>query len=62
MMDESVAKYYWDLDGGFSSMAWLLPGWLPLPSFRSVHKSSRRHLNPSPSSKFTREFTFKLHL
>ena len=29
-----VAQLYTDLDGGFSHAAWLLPGWLPLPSFR----------------------------
>lgn len=33
-MSEKVASWYWDLDGGFSHEAWLLPGWLPLPSFR----------------------------
>uniref|UniRef100_A0A2I2YCS7 Cytochrome P450 family 51 subfamily A member 1 n=1 Tax=Gorilla gorilla gorilla TaxID=9595 RepID=A0A2I2YCS7_GORGO len=31
---EKVAQLYADLDGGFSHAAWLLPGWLPLPSFR----------------------------
>ncbi|KAJ8415727.1 hypothetical protein AAFF_G00402840 [Aldrovandia affinis] len=34
MLDEKVAQLYADLDGGFSHAAWLLPGWLPLPSFR----------------------------
>lgn len=34
MLDERVAQLYADLDGGFSHAAWLLPGWLPLPSFR----------------------------
>jgi sterol 14-demethylase len=29
-----VAQLYTDLDGGFSHAAWLLPGWLPLPSFK----------------------------
>ena len=33
-LDEHVAQLYADLDGGFSHLAWLLPGWLPLPSFR----------------------------
>ena len=33
-MNEHVAQLYMDLDGGFSHLAWLLPGWLPLPSFR----------------------------
>ncbi|XP_064402293.1 lanosterol 14-alpha demethylase-like isoform X2 [Halichondria panicea] len=33
-LDEHVAQLYSDLDGGFSHLAWLLPGWLPLPSFR----------------------------
>lgn len=36
MLDERVARLYADLDGGFSHAAWLLPSWLPLPSFRSV--------------------------
>ena len=34
IMNEEVASLYWDLDGGFSHEAWLLPSWLPLPSFR----------------------------
>jgi len=38
VMSERVAQLYWDLDGGFSHEAWLLPEWLqpwmPLPSFR----------------------------
>ncbi|XP_053215301.1 lanosterol 14-alpha demethylase [Podarcis raffonei] len=34
ILDEKVAQLYADLDGGFSHAAWLLPGWLPLPSFR----------------------------
>eukprot|EP00731_Ephydatia_muelleri_P008297 Em0004g635a len=33
-LDERVAGLYADLDGGLSHLAWLLPGWLPLPSFR----------------------------
>ena len=35
-LDESLARLYMDLDGGFTHEAWLLPGWLPLPSFRFV--------------------------
>lgn len=34
ILDEKVAQLYFDLDGGFSAMAWLLPPWVPLPSFR----------------------------
>lgn len=34
MLNERIAQLYTDLDGGFSHAAWLLPGWLPLPSFR----------------------------
>ena len=33
--DEQVAKLYHDLDNGFTPIAWLLPSWLPLPSFRT---------------------------
>ena len=36
ILDEKVAQLYWDLDGGFTTMAWLLPTWVPLPSFRWV--------------------------
>ena len=36
-LDEHVAQLYSDLDGGFSHLAWLLPGWLPLPSFRYTY-------------------------
>eukprot|EP00045_Choanoeca_perplexa_P008241 m.75954 g.75954 ORF g.75954 m.75954 type:complete len:538 (+) comp14413_c0_seq1:91-1704(+) len=39
--DESVAKLYHALDGGFTPQAWFLPPWLPLPSFRrrdAAHK------------------------
>ncbi|KAK7109246.1 lanosterol 14-alpha demethylase-like [Littorina saxatilis] len=39
-LDESMARLYMDLDGGFTHEAWLLPGWLPLPSFR---KRDRAH-------------------
>ncbi|XP_048246151.1 lanosterol 14-alpha demethylase-like [Haliotis rufescens] len=41
ILDEKVAQLYWDLDGGFSHLAWLLPGWLPFPSFR---KRDRAHM------------------
>jgi len=34
ILDEKVAQLYMDLDGGFTAKAWLLPSWLPLPSFR----------------------------
>ena len=38
LMDGNMARLYWDLDGGFTPEAWLLPSWLPLPSFRyGVH-------------------------
>ncbi|KAF7664102.1 hypothetical protein LDENG_00188990 [Lucifuga dentata] len=39
MLNERVAQLYADLDGGFSHAAWLLPGWLPLPSFRKRDKA-----------------------
>ncbi|XP_041366954.1 lanosterol 14-alpha demethylase-like [Gigantopelta aegis] len=41
VLTEKVAQLYTDLDGGFTHLAWLLPGWLPLPSFR---KRDRAHL------------------
>ncbi|XP_072010404.1 lanosterol 14-alpha demethylase [Engystomops pustulosus] len=41
MLNERVAQLYADLDGGFTHAAWLLPGWLPLPSFR---RRDRAHL------------------
>ncbi|KJE95106.1 cytochrome P450 [Capsaspora owczarzaki ATCC 30864] len=41
MLDDSVAGLYHDLDGGFTQEAWMLPSWLPLPSFR---KRDRAHL------------------
>jgi len=34
ILDEKVAQLYFDLDGGFTAMAWLLPSWVPLPSFQ----------------------------
>ncbi|KAK7499446.1 hypothetical protein BaRGS_00009421 [Batillaria attramentaria] len=39
MLDERMAQLYMDLDGGFTAQAWLLPGWLPLPSFRKRDKA-----------------------
>ncbi|XP_065186720.1 lanosterol 14-alpha demethylase-like isoform X2 [Sycon ciliatum] len=41
ILDEHVAQLYNDLDGGFSHEAWLLPGWLPLPSFRTRDKAHK---------------------
>ncbi|XP_043823213.1 lanosterol 14-alpha demethylase [Dromiciops gliroides] len=40
-LNEKVAQLYADLDGGFSHAAWLLPGWLPLPSFRRRDQAHR---------------------
>ncbi|XP_061787403.1 lanosterol 14-alpha demethylase [Nerophis lumbriciformis] len=45
MLDEHVAQLYADLDGGFSHAAWLLPGWLPLPSFRRRDKAHQEIKN-----------------
>uniref|UniRef100_A0A6Q2YBW8 Lanosterol 14-alpha demethylase n=1 Tax=Esox lucius TaxID=8010 RepID=A0A6Q2YBW8_ESOLU len=45
MLDEKVAQLYADLDGGFSHAAWLLPGWLPLPSFRRRDRAHREIKN-----------------
>jgi len=36
ILDEKVAQLFWDLDGGFTALAWLLPTWVPLPSFQWV--------------------------
>ncbi|XP_064647600.1 lanosterol 14-alpha demethylase-like [Lineus longissimus] len=41
ILDEKVAQLYADLDGGFTPLAWLLPGWLPLPSFRKRDAANR---------------------
>ncbi|XP_019646002.1 PREDICTED: lanosterol 14-alpha demethylase-like [Branchiostoma belcheri] len=41
MLHEGIAQLYADLDGGFTQMAWLLPGWLPLPSFRKRDRANR---------------------
>ena len=43
-LDEHVAQLYFDLDGGFSHLAWLLPSWLPLPSFRYSHVCVAEHV------------------
>lgn len=40
ILTESVAQLYTDLDGGFTHAAWILPQWLPLPSFRYTSASS----------------------
>uniref|UniRef100_A0AAY5ENZ1 Lanosterol 14-alpha demethylase n=1 Tax=Electrophorus electricus TaxID=8005 RepID=A0AAY5ENZ1_ELEEL len=45
MLDEKVAQLYADLDGGFTHAAWLLPGWLPLPSFRRRDRAHRELKN-----------------
>ncbi|XP_030056064.1 lanosterol 14-alpha demethylase [Microcaecilia unicolor] len=44
-LNEKVAELYADLDAGFTHAAWLLPGWLPLPSFRRrdrAHKEIKK--------------------
>ncbi|KAM8884777.1 lanosterol 14-alpha demethylase [Synchiropus picturatus] len=45
MLDEGVAQLYADLDGGFSHAAWLLPPWVPLPSFRKRDKAHKKLKN-----------------
>ncbi|XP_029023796.1 lanosterol 14-alpha demethylase [Betta splendens] len=45
LLNERVAQLYADLDGGFTHMAWLLPGWLPLPSFRKRDRAHREIKN-----------------
>ncbi|OCT75669.1 hypothetical protein XELAEV_18030853mg [Xenopus laevis] len=45
MLNERVAQLYADLDGGFTHAAWLLPGWLPLPSFRRRDRAHREIKN-----------------
>lgn len=44
-LNEKMAQLYADLDGGFSHAAWLLPGWLPLPSFRRRDRAHREIKN-----------------
>ncbi|XP_048366814.1 lanosterol 14-alpha demethylase [Sphaerodactylus townsendi] len=41
ILNEKVAQLYADLDGGFTPAAWLLPQWLPLPSFRRRDRAHR---------------------
>ncbi|XP_054910063.1 lanosterol 14-alpha demethylase [Poeciliopsis prolifica] len=45
MLNEQVAQLYTDLDGGFSHAAWLLPTWVPLPSFRKRDRAHREIKN-----------------
>uniref|UniRef100_A0A7M4F4F4 Lanosterol 14-alpha demethylase n=1 Tax=Crocodylus porosus TaxID=8502 RepID=A0A7M4F4F4_CROPO len=45
LLNEKVAQLYADLDGGFTHAAWLLPGWLPLPSFRRRDRAHREIKN-----------------
>ncbi|XP_002741586.1 lanosterol 14-alpha demethylase-like [Saccoglossus kowalevskii] len=33
ILDENIAQLYTDMDGGFTYLAWLFPGWIPFPSF-----------------------------
>ncbi|XP_017340690.1 lanosterol 14-alpha demethylase isoform X2 [Ictalurus punctatus] len=45
VLTESVAQLYTDLDGGFTHAAWILPPWIPLPSFRQrdrAHKAIKQ--------------------
>lgn len=42
LLDESVADLYHDLDKGFTPEAWLLPSWLPLPSFIVRDKAHKK--------------------
>ena len=41
MLDEHVAQLYSDLDGGLTAEAWLLPSWLPLPSFKKRDRANQ---------------------
>ncbi|XP_072910586.1 lanosterol 14-alpha demethylase [Hemitrygon akajei] len=45
LLNEKVAQLYADLDGGFTHAAWLLPSWLPLPSFRRRDKAHKKIKN-----------------
>uniref|UniRef100_A0A669QPX8 Lanosterol 14-alpha demethylase n=1 Tax=Phasianus colchicus TaxID=9054 RepID=A0A669QPX8_PHACC len=45
LLNEKVAQLYADLDGGFTHAAWLLPAWLPLPSFRRRDRAHREIKN-----------------
>ncbi|KAL8165165.1 UNVERIFIED_CONTAM: hypothetical protein K2H54_032245 [Gekko kuhli] len=42
ILNEKVAQLYADLDGGFTHAAWLLPHWLPLPSFRRRDRAHKK--------------------
>ncbi|XP_054847984.1 lanosterol 14-alpha demethylase [Eublepharis macularius] len=42
ILNEKVAQLYADLDGGFTHAAWLLPHWLPLPSFRRRDRAHQK--------------------
>eukprot|EP00118_Oscarella_pearsei_P016990 m.166919 g.166919 ORF g.166919 m.166919 type:complete len:70 (+) comp38916_c0_seq35:713-922(+) len=42
MMHEGVADLYHELDAGLTPAAWLLPGWLPLLSFRIRDRAHSR--------------------
>ncbi|XP_015264119.1 PREDICTED: lanosterol 14-alpha demethylase [Gekko japonicus] len=42
ILNEKVAQLYADLDGGFTHAAWLLPCWLPLPSFRRRDRAHKK--------------------
>ncbi|XP_077159973.1 lanosterol 14-alpha demethylase [Paroedura picta] len=42
ILNEKVAQLYADLDGGFTHAAWLLPSWLPLPSFRRRDRAHKK--------------------
>ncbi|ESO04014.1 hypothetical protein HELRODRAFT_157030 [Helobdella robusta] len=42
LLSEDVAQLYWDLDAGFSHLAWVLPAWFPLPSFKRRDRAHRK--------------------
>ncbi|KAM4874962.1 lanosterol 14-alpha demethylase-like [Thomomys bottae] len=39
--NDKVVQLYADLYGGFSNAAWILPGWLPVPTFRRRDRAHR---------------------
>ncbi|RDD36322.1 Lanosterol 14-alpha demethylase [Trichoplax sp. H2] len=41
MLNTKVAKLYRDLGKGFCYAAWLLPSWLPIPTFRNRDKANK---------------------
>ncbi|XP_009875900.1 PREDICTED: lanosterol 14-alpha demethylase-like, partial [Apaloderma vittatum] len=45
LLNEKMTQLYADLYGGFSNAAWLLPGWLPLPSFRRRDRAHKEIKN-----------------